>query len=181
MSEEKTELGMIVDTREPPPPAWSGGEHDGTRLDALERKHIMDLFAEGCSLSEIRRRLGHGRNTIAAVLARPEVAEKLRETRAARMLLEEEALLRERSDLIDDLSKRGKLKLSDLNSGLMITGIGIKDAGGAAPTRVKVEVEHEFKMAAELMTAGTKTEAKPFMPAPVMEAELVDVTAPNKP
>lgn len=173
----ETELGMVVPVKEAPPPAWSGGVHDGSRLPPTERKIILDLMAEGLSDSEIRRRTGHGRNTIAAIAASPERAAWLKETRQARMLAAEDSLMRERDALMDDLHDKGKLKLSDINSAVMITGIGIKDSGGSAPVRVEVSVEHEFKMAAELMTAGGFTNAAASFapPPPAMEAEMVVV------
>jgi len=56
----------------------------------------------------------------------------------------------------------------------MIGGIAIKDAGGAAPMRIEVSVEHEFKAAAELMAGSTVHVAAPFAPVPpVIEAELI--------
>lgn len=174
------ELGLNDERREPPPRAWSGGEHSGERLSSAERKLILDLMAEGLSDSEIRRRTGHSRNTIASIAASPERAAWLKETRAARMLAEEDSLMRERTALIEDLESRGKLKLSDLNSAMMITGIGIKDAGGSAPVRIEVGVEHSFKDAAGLMAGvplaqGKERAASAF--APVQEAEVVAVAA----
>lgn len=162
---------MVVEVREAPPPAWSGGVADGSRLRPEERKMILDLMTEGLSDSEIRRRTGHGRNTIAAVAASPERAAWLKETRAARMLAAEDSLMRERDALIDELVDKGKLKLSDVNSAVMITGIGIKDAGGSAPMRLEVSVEHEFKQAAALMAGGQRTSAASVF-APVVEAEV---------
>jgi hypothetical protein len=169
-----TELGFPVDVREAPPPAWSGGTHDGSRLPPTERKIILDLMAEGCSDSEIRRRTGHGRNTIAAIAASPERAAWLKETRQARMLAAEDSMLRERDALIEKLEISGKLKLSDLNSAAMITGIAIKDSGGSAPMRVEVKHEHGFALAAELMAGGARVSAAASF-APVHEAEVVKV------
>lgn len=171
------ELALGDERRKPPPKAWSGGEHSGERLSAAERKIILDLMAEGESDSEIRRRTGHSRNTIASIAASPERAAWLKETRQVRMLAQEDSLMRERTALIEDLEERGKLKLSDLNSAAMITGIAIKDSGGSAPVRVEVNVEHEFKMAAELMTAGGFSNAAASFapPPPAMEAEVVPV------
>lgn len=174
MNEETTELGMVVDTIPPPPNPWQGGQHDGSRLSLTEQTLIRDLFMEGASISEIRVKTGHSRNTISKLLATPQMAAQLRELRAARLLLEEEALMRERADVIETLADKGKLKLSDLNSALMITGIGIKDAGGAAPQRLEVKVEHGLSAAAELMASSGRRTA-PFMPTPVQEAELVPV------
>lgn len=168
------ELGLGDERREPPPRAWSGGEHDGTRLSSTERKLILDLMAEGDSDSEIRRKTGHSRNTIAAISASPERAAWLQETRKARMLAEEDSLMRERTALIEDLEMKGKLKLSDINSAVMITGIGIKDAGGSAPVRMEVKVDHEFSLAAELMAGGGGTRVNAAAAfAPVHEAEIV--------
>ena len=172
----RTELGLEDEVREVPPGAWSGGVHDGSRLPETERKKILDLMVEGLSDSEIRRRTGHGRNTIAAVAASPERAAWLKETRAARMLSAEDSLMRERLELIDELVDAGKLKLSDVNSALMITGIGVKDAGGSAPVRMEVKVEHEFRQAAELMAGGTRVSAASVFAPVVVEAEMVPVS-----
>jgi hypothetical protein len=89
------------------------------------------------------------------------------------MLVEEEDLRRMRAEVIEDQSDKGKLKIGDLNSAMMIGSIAIKDAGGSAPQRLEVTVEHEFKAAAELMTGSASRQPVSF--APVLEAELVPV------
>lgn len=171
-----TELGLEVPVSVPKPSAWSGGGHSGERLTVEQRAQIRALWARGMSKLAISKELKHSRNTIAEVIdENGEIGAHLRETRATRMLVEEEDLRRMRAEVLEDLAEKDKLKVADLNSAMMIGSIAIKDAGGSAPVRVKVEVEHEFKMAAELMAGGTKAKAAPFMPAPVMEAEVVPV------
>lgn len=169
-----TELGMSVPVTLKKPSAWSGGEHDGSRLTAEQRASIRALWAQGLSKLAISKQLGHSRNTIAEVIdENGEIGAHLRETRATRMLVEEEDLRRMRAEVIEDLADNKKLKVGDLNSAMMIGSIAIKDAGGSAPQRIEVSVEHEFKAAAELMTGGAR---QPVSFAPVMEAELVPLT-----
>jgi AraC-like DNA-binding protein len=169
-----TELGMAVAVKPLLPSGWSGGEHSGERLPESERQRILELYAQNWSAKKIAEETKHSRNTIAAILATPDNAARLRETRAARHLVAEDLLMRDRDDLLETLSKSGKLKLSDINSALMIGGIAIKDAGGAAPMRIEVSVEHEFKAAAKLMAGSTVHVAAPFAPVPpVIEAELI--------
>ena len=169
-----TELGMTVPVTLKKPSAWSGGEHDGSRLTPEQRASIRALWAQGLSKLAISKQLGHSRNTIAEVIdENGEIGAHLRETRATRMLVEEEEFRRQRAEVLEDLEATGKRKMSDLNSALMIASIAIKDAGGSAPQRIEVSVEHEFKAAAELMTGGAR---QPVSFAPVMEAELVPVT-----
>ena len=167
-----TELGMDVPLKPLLESGWSGGEHSGERLPESERQKILSLYAQNWSAKKIAEETHHSRNTIAAILATPENAARLRETRAARHLVAEDLLLRDRDEVIERLSALGKLKLSDINSALMIGGIAIKDAGGAAPLRIEVNVEHEFKAAASLM-AGSSVNVSFATAPPVLEAELI--------
>lgn len=177
MNEVTTELGMRVPVSLPLPSAWSGGVHDGSRITAEERAEIRQLWVDGHSKKKIAELTRHSRNTIAAAVApTEEVAEHLRKTRAARMLLHEEELLRVRDEVIEEKYNAGKLSIGDLNSALMIGGIAIKDAGGAAPMKMELKVEHEFSMAASLMAGmpGMKPSAPFAPPPPVLEAEFSD-------
>jgi hypothetical protein len=173
-----TELGMSVPVTLKKPSAWSGGEHDGSRLLPEQRAQIRALWAQGKSKLAISKELQHSRNTIAEVIDEDgAIGAHLRETRATRMLVEEEDLRRLRAEVIEDQSGKGKLKIGDLNSAMMIGSIAIKDAGGSAPQRLEVTVEHEFKAAAELMTGSAARQPVSF--APVLEAELVPVPVPQ--
>lgn len=166
-----TELGLEVPVTLKKPSAWSGGEHDGTRLTAEQRAQIRSRWAQGCSKLAISKELKHSRNTIAEVIDEDgDIGAHLRETRATRMLVEEEDLRRMRAEVMETLHDKDKLKVGDLNSAMMIGSIAIKDAGGSAPQRIEVSVEHEFHAAAALMTGGTR---QPVSFAPVMEAEVV--------
>lgn len=156
--------------------AWPGGEHDGSRLTSEQRSEIRQLWVEGHSRKKIAEMTKHSRNTVREVIApSAEVAEHLRNSRAARMLIEEEDMLRLRSELIE--AKGDKVSISDVNSALMIGGIAIKDAGGAAPLKVEMKIEHEFHMAAGLMAGGlVEQKAVVFAPAPpVLEVEYADI------
>lgn len=170
-----TELGMSVPVTLKKPSAWSGGEHDGSRLTVEQRASIRALWAQGKSKLAISKELKHSRNTIAEVIDEDgEIGAHLRETRATRMLVEEEDLRRMRAEVMEDLADSKKLKMGDLNSAMMIGSIAIKDAGGSAPQRIEVSVEHEFHVAAALMTGAATRQPVSF--APVMEAEIVPVT-----
>ncbi len=169
-----TELGLAVPVTLKKPSAWSGGEHDGSRLTPEHRAQIRALWAQGMSKLKISQELKHSRNTIAEVIDEDgEIGAHLRETRATRMLVEEEDLRRMRAEVIEEQAEKGKLKIGDLNSAMMIGSIAIKDAGGSAPQRIEVSVEHEFKAAAELMAGSASRQPVSF--APVMEAEIVPV------
>jgi hypothetical protein len=170
-----TELGMDVPVKPLLPSGWSGGTHSGERLPEVERQKILELYAQNWSAKKIAEETKHSRNTIAAILATPDNAARLRETRAARHLVAEDLLMRDRDEVMEKLSASGKLKLSDINSALMIGGIAIKDAGGAAPLRIEVSVEHEFKAAAELMAGSAVQSGAAFaLTPPILEAELID-------
>lgn len=172
--ENEPGLGMVVPVNLKPPSAWSGGEHSGERLLPEQRAQIRALWARGWSKLKIAKELKHSRNSIAAVIDEDgEIGAHLRETRATRMMIEEEDLRRQRAEVIEKKADAGKLSVADLNSAMMIAGIGIKDAGGAAPVRVKIDVEHEFHVAAELMAGTQQQSARPFMPPPVIEAEIL--------
>lgn len=172
--ETTTELGLTVPVTLKKPSAWSGGEHDGSRLTGEQRAQIRALWAQGLSKRAISVELKHSRNTIAEVVDEDgEIGAHLRETRATRMLVEEEDLRRMRAEVIEEQADKGKLKIGDLNSAMMIGSIAIKDAGGSAPQRIEVSVEHEFKAAAELMAGSAARQPVSF--APVMEAEIVPV------
>lgn len=169
-----TELGLEVPVSLPVTSAWPGGEHDGSRLTLEQRAEIRQLWVEGHSRKKIAEMTKHSRNTVREVIApTSEVAEHLRSTRASRMLIEEEDMLRLRSELIE--AKGDKVSIGDVNSALMIGGIAIKDAGGAAPLKVEMKIEHEFHMAAGLMAGGiAEQKAVVFAPAPpVLEMEEV--------
>jgi len=171
-----TEIGLSIPIQDALPNPWKGGVHSGVRLTPEQRNQVMELLAENLSDSEISKRLGHSRNTIAALAADPARAAWLKEHRAARLLAAEDSLLRSRTELIGELEDTGKLKVADLNSALMITGIGIKDAGGSAPQRLEVTVEHEFSVAAQLMAGGQDRQPVSFAPSPdIIEAELVPI------
>jgi len=185
-----TELGLKVPVTVPKPSAWSGGEHSGERLTQDQRAQIRDLWTRGYSKLKISKELGHSRNTIAEVIDQDgEIGAHLRETRATRMLVEEEDLRRQRAEVMEDKADAGKLSVGDLNSAMMISSIAIKDAGGSAPQRIEVSVEHEFHAAATLMNGGarqpvsfapvmqavTAGERLPIAFAPVLDAELVPV------
>lgn len=169
-----TELGMSVPVTLKKPSAWSGGDHDGSRLTVEQRAQIRALWAQGRSKLAISKELKHSRNTIAEVIDEDgEIGAHLRETRATRMLVEEEDLRRMRAEVMEDLHDKDKLKVGDLNSAMMIGSIAIKDAGGSAPQRIEVSVEHEFHVAAALMTGAATRQPVSF--APVVEAEIVPV------
>lgn len=174
MSEKTPDLGMTVPVSLKKTSAWSGGEHDGSRLTPEQRAKIRALWAHGFSKLAISKELKHSRNTIFEVIdENGEIGAHLRETRATRMLVEEEDLRRMRAEVIEDKADKGKLSVGDLNSAMMIGSIAIKDAGGSAPQRIEVSVEHEFHAAAALMTGGAR---QPVSFAPVMEAEIVPLT-----
>ena len=160
------------------PKAWSGGEHDGSRLTPEQRAQIRALWGQGLSKLKISQQLHHSRNTIAEVIDEDgQIGAHLRETRATRMLVEEEDLRRMRAEVMEDRAAVGKLSVGDLNSAMMIGSIAIKDAGGSAPQRIEVSVEHEFKAAAELMSGGGMRQPVSFAPAPdFIEAEIIPNT-----
>jgi hypothetical protein len=160
------------------PKAWSGGEHDGSRLTPEQRAQIRALWGQGLSKLKISQQLHHSRNTIAEVIDEDgQIGAHLRETRATRMLVEEEDLRRMRAEVMEDKAAVGKLSVGDLNSAMMIGSIAIKDAGGSAPQRIEVSVEHEFKAAAELMSGGGMRQPVSFAPAPdFIEAEIIPNT-----
>jgi hypothetical protein len=185
-----TELGIQVPVSVPKPSAWSGGEHSGERLTQEQRAQIRDLWTRGYSKLKISKELQHSRNTIAEVIDQDgEIGAHLRETRATRMLVEEEDLRRQRAEVMEEKADAGKLSVGDLNSAMMISSIAIKDAGGSAPQRIEVSVEHEFHAAATLMNGGarqpvsfapvmqavTSGERLPMAFAPVLDAELLPV------
>ena len=178
MGEDETQarLPMEVTVSLPKSDPWPGGEHDGSRLTQAHRAEIRRLWVDGHSRKKIAEMTKHSRNTVREVIApTPEVAEHLRGTRAARMLIEEEDMLRLRSELIE--AKGDKVSIGDVNSALMIGGIAIKDAGGAAPQRIEVKIEHGFSAAATLMAGAAKALPSAFAPAaPVMDAEEVKIT-----
>lgn len=154
---ERTELGLDVGVSLPAPSAWSGGVHSGERLTPDQRAVIRQLWVEGHSKKKIAELTKHSRNTIAEVVApTAEVEEFLRKSRAARMLLHEEELLRVRDEVIERKYLDGKLSVGDLNSALMIGGIAIKDAGGAAPQRIRVEADPSLLMAAQIFSGQFK-------------------------
>jgi len=156
------------------PVAWTGGKPSGERLTREERQHIKDLFVAGCSRLEIEGLTKHGRKTIAAVIASdPELVKQLAETRAARALVEEALLHEERSDAIDKKRVAGKLSVADLNSAIMINGILIKDSGGAAPKRIRLEADPSLVLAAQLFSGANIAVQPTTNPAPVQEAEII--------
>lgn len=182
------ELGLNVPVTLPKPSAWSGGQHSGERLTPVQRAEIRALWSQGFSKKKISEQLKHSRNTIAEVIDEDgEIGAHLRETRATRMLVEEEDLRRQRAEVMETLADGNKLKVGDLNSAMMISSIAIKDAGGSAPQRIEVSVEHEFHAAAALMNGGAgqavsfapvmqalkQGEPMPMVFAPTLEAELL--------
>lgn len=171
----ETELGMEVAISLKKPSAWSGGVHTGERLGAEQRAAIRDLWGRGWSKKKIAEELGHSRNTVAEIIDEDgEVGAHLRETRQTRQLVEEEELRRVRAEVIEQKQEEGKLSVADLNSALLIAGVGIRDAGGSAPQRVEVRVEHEFHAAAALMAGSAQPVARAAASfAPVIEAEVV--------
>lgn len=170
MSEDETPpLDLDVPVSLPKPSAWSGGKPDGSRLTEEQRAEIYQRHMDGQSTFKIAREMKHGRNTIAALLKPddPAVGEHLQATRKARQLHEEEDLLRLRREVLEDKAEAGKLSVADLNSAVMIAGIGIKESGGAAPQRIRVEVDVNHHLAAQVFSGQ-------FKPAPlVMEAEVI--------
>lgn len=166
-----TELGMEVPVTLPVPKVpWSDGEHDGSRLTVEERTKVMELLAENMSDNKIAEQTGHSRNTIAALRAHPARAKWLQETRAARHLAREESLMLEADEIRGELRDKDKLKLADLTSAQMISSIAIKEAGGSAPQRIRVEADPSLIMAAQIFSG----QFKPVLSAPVMEAEIVE-------
>jgi hypothetical protein len=153
----------------PPATAWSGGVHDGSRLTEDEKFVVRTLWADGLSLREIAKQTKHGRNTIEALISNPAYAEELKLTRAHRALVREEILSREQMDVIMEKRDDGKASIADLTNARMVESIVIKEAGGAAPTRIIVEADQTFLQAAALFGA-----AAPHSPVrPVQEAEIV--------
>lgn len=164
-----TELGLEVPVSVKTPEAWSGGEHDGSRLTPQQRAAIMAMLAENWSDKKIAEHTKHSRNTIAALRADPARADWLMKTRAARHLAREESLMLEANELMDKLSTNDKLKLADVTSAMIASSMAIKDAGGAAPQRIRVEADPSLIMAAQIFSG----QFKPVQAAPVYEAEMV--------
>lgn len=75
----------------------------------------------------------------------------------------------EADELIGEQRGIGKLKLADLTSAQMTTGIAIQHAGGSAPQRIRVEADPSLLRAAEIFSG----QFKPVLKAPVMEAEII--------
>jgi hypothetical protein len=179
MNDPIPDLGLEVPVSlEKPPTAWVGGEHSGERLTAAQRAEIRAQWAAGKSKSKIATELKHSRNTVAAVIDEDgDIGEHLRQTRATRMLVEEEDLRRMRSEVLGDLEEKGKLKPGDLTNAMMVASIAAKDAGVAAPQRVEIAVEHDFSAAAALMNGGEARQPLAFAPIPkTIEAETVLVS-----
>jgi predicted DNA-binding protein YlxM (UPF0122 family) len=169
--QEMNHLPLDVPPPPPPPPVvWTGGKPSGVRLSRDQRELVKSLFLADCSFSEIAKQTGHGRKTIAAVIAAdPELVNQLKEQRLARLLVEDAMLHDDRVEVMDAKRESGKLSVADLNSAIMINGIAMKDAGGAAPRRVILEADPSLAAAAALF-AGTPMKAT----GPVVEAEVVE-------
>lgn len=180
---EQPDLPMDVPVSLPKPgTAWSGGEHDGSRLKPEQRAEIYQRHMDGQSTLKISKEMKVSRNTIDALVKPddPQVAEHLQSTRKARLLAKEDELMRIRDEVMEEKAKMGmgKLSIGDLNSALMINGIGIKESGGAAPQRIRVEADPSLIMAAQIFSGQFKPalalpEPAVRVPAPVMEAEVV--------
>lgn len=166
----KTELGLEVGVSLKKPDAWPGGIHSGERLTPDQRAEIYQRNMDGQSTFKIAAEMKVGRNTIAALLKPddPAVTEHLQATRKARQLQEEDDLLRLRGEVMAEKAEAGKLSVGDLNSAVMIAGIGIKESGGAAPVRIRVEADPSLIMAAQIFSGQFKPVA-----APVVDVEEI--------
>lgn len=153
------------------PAAWSGGEHDGTRLTPEQRAQIYQYHLDGWSTFKIARELGHSRNTITALLKPddPMTAEHLQGTRKARQLHLEHDLMLLRAEIMEEKAKDKKLSVADVTAAIMVAGVGIKESGGSAPQRIRVEADPSLLMAAQIFSG----QFKPVLTAPVMEAEVI--------
>jgi hypothetical protein len=154
------------------PVAWTGGRPSGERLSREEREHIKALFVAGCSRVEIETLTKHGRKTIAAVIAAdPNLVRQLLESRAARAVVEEALLHEERAEVIEAKRKAEKLSVADLTSAIMVNGILIKDSGGAAPKRIRIEADESLLLAAQMFGGP-----KPAPIQPVQDAEVIEIS-----
>lgn len=168
------ELPMEVPVSLPKPSVWKGGVHDASRLTPAQRADIYDRHLNGDSTFKIARELGHSRNTIAALVRTddPAVAEHLQSTRKARQLQEEDDLLRLRAEVMASKAEANKLSVGDLNSAVMIAGIGIKESGGAAPQRIRVEADESLLLAAQMFSGQFKAvKAGPVIDVPSVGKE----------
>lgn len=161
-------LPMDVPVSLPKPSAWTGGDRTGERLTPEQRAEIYQRHMDGQSTFKIAREMKHSRNTIAALLKPddPAVGEHLQATRKARMLHEEDDILRLRREVMEDKAEAKKLSVSDLTGAAMVASIAIKESGGAAPQRIRVEADPSLIMAAQIFSGQFKP-ASPVIDVPV--------------